>query len=200
MAVDTDTLGAYERLSCAYATEWEGQPAPADMYALLDEFFGPGPAADIGCGSGRDTAWLSGHGFRAVGYDASPGLLAEARRLHPGISFEQSALPELAGIASGSFANVLCETVIMHLETELIPAAVARLVDILAPQGTLYLSWRVTDGADLRDGEGRLYSAFDPALVTGALGGTTVLYDAQVTSESSGRTIHRIVARKLGRA
>jgi SAM-dependent methyltransferase len=194
--VDAETLGAYERLSAEYATEWEQQPAPADLHALVEEFFVPGPAADIGCGSGRDTAWLAAHGFQATGFDASPALLEEARRLHPGIPFEQASLPELDTVANGSFANVLCETVIMHLDRASIEPSVRRLVEILAPQGTLYLSWRVTEGDDLRDGEGRLYSAFEPALVTGALRGTEILHDAQATSESSGATIHRIVTRK----
>jgi SAM-dependent methyltransferase len=194
--VDAQTLGAYDRLSAAYATEWEEQPAPTDLHALIDEFFVPGPAADVGCGSGRDTAWLDAHGFQTTGYDASPGLLEEARRLHPGIRFEQAALPELEGVPASAYANVLCETVIMHLEPALIPPSVARLVDILSHQGTLYLSWRVTEGDDVRDPEGRLYSAFDPALVTDALDGTTILYDAQATSESSGRVIRRIIARR----
>jgi trans-aconitate methyltransferase len=195
MAVDTDTLGAYERLSCAYATEWEGQPAPADMYALLDEFFGPGPAADIGCGSGRDTAWLAQHGFAPTGYDASDALLAQARTLHPALRFEHAELPDLAAIAGTTFTNVLCETVVMHLAAAQIAPAIARLLTLLEPRGTLYVSWRVTPDADLRDKQGRLYAAFDPALVRNAIANADILYDETVTSASSGRTVTRIVAR-----
>jgi SAM-dependent methyltransferase len=195
--VDAQTLGAYDRLSAAYATEWEDQPAPTDLHELVNEFFMPGPAADIGCGSGRETAWLNAHGFQAIGYDASPGLLEQARRLHPGVPFESASLPELAGISSGRFANVLCETVIMHLGNDMIEPSVRRLLEIVAPQGTLYLSWRVTDGDDRRDDEGRLYTAFDPVLVSDALAGAAILHDAQVTSASSGKTIHRIIARKI---
>jgi hypothetical protein len=67
---------------------------------------------------------------------------------------------------------------------------------ILRPGGVLYLSWRVTEGADQRDGLGRLYAAFDKRCVTGALAGTTTLLDQETVSASSGKTIHRIVARK----
>uniref|UniRef100_UPI0013D5432D class I SAM-dependent methyltransferase n=1 Tax=Klebsiella aerogenes TaxID=548 RepID=UPI0013D5432D len=81
----------------------------------------------------------NGQGFQAVGYDASAGLIAEACRRYPGLSFAQALLPELAGIADASFDNVLCETVIMHLEPEAIAPAVARLAAILKPGGTLYL-------------------------------------------------------------
>jgi hypothetical protein len=58
------------------------------------------------------------------------------------------------------------------------------------------LSWRVTEGADRRDDHGRLYAAFDPALVLRALIGGDVLLNEQVGSVSSGKVIRRIVARK----
>ena len=98
------------------------------MHALLRRFFKSGPTADIGCGRGRDTAWLNENGFPAVGYDASEGLLAEARRLHLGVHFRMASLPALEGIGDESFANVLCETVIMHLEHGMIVPAVRWLM------------------------------------------------------------------------
>ena len=60
----------------------------------------------------------------------------------------------------------------------------------------LYLSWRVTDGADLRDAHGRLYAAFDAALVRAELSTATLLLDEEVISASSGKKVHRLVARK----
>ena len=35
---------------------------------------------DIGCGSGRDLAWLKSRGFRPLGFERSPGLAALARK------------------------------------------------------------------------------------------------------------------------
>jgi hypothetical protein len=70
------------------------------------------------------------------------------------------------------------------------------MTQLLKPDGILYVSWRVTTGDDLRDTAGRLYTAFDSELVRGALGGTSVLLDDEPVSLSSGKTIHRIVARK----
>jgi hypothetical protein len=140
-------------------------------------------------------AWLNANGFPAEGFDASDGLLAEARRRYPGLKFTHAELPDLKGIAPGSFDNVLCETVIMHLPPAQIGPSVGRLVALLEPAGTLYVSWRVTDGEDFRDGQGRLYAGFDPALVTTALAPATIVHEDEPRSVSSGRTIHRIVAR-----
>jgi SAM-dependent methyltransferase len=194
--MDQRTLSAYDLDAHAFAEDWEGQPVAADMHAIVKQFFKPGPTADIGCGSGRDTAWLSHAGLPTIGYDPSEGLLAEARRLHPRIRFHRSSLPELHGIANASLTNVLCETVIMHLRPSLITPSVQKLLAILQPGGTLYLSWRVTEGTDKRDEYGRLYTAFDPALVLQALAPSDILMDEQSDSASSGKLVRRIVARK----
>jgi SAM-dependent methyltransferase len=198
--MDQRTLSAYDLDAHAFAMDWESQPAASDMQAAVKRFFRPGPTADIGCGSGRDTAWLSYAGLPTIGYDPSEGLLAEARRLHPRVRFHRSALPELHGIANASLANVLCETVIMHLRPALITPSVQKLLAVLRPEGTVYLSWHVTENADRRDEYGRLYTAFDPALVFEGLGGAEILLDEQGASASSGKPIRRIVARKAGAA
>jgi hypothetical protein len=57
---------------------------------------------------------------------------------------------------------------------------------ILAPGGTLYLSWRVTADVDQRDAHGRLYGAFDADLVRGQSAGA-VLLDEEVVSASSAK-------------
>lgn len=195
--VDRQTLDAYERQASRYAEEWAAQDAPGDMYALLEHYFQPGPTADVGCGAGRDVAWLAAHGHAPTGIDASRSLLAEAERRNPGLRFLHAALPELAGVGDGQFANVLCETVIMHLDAGAIPAAVRKLVALLGPGGILYLSWRVTPGSARRDDNGRLYCAFSKDIVVRALGTADILLDEERTSASSGKTVHRIVARKV---
>jgi SAM-dependent methyltransferase len=193
---DQATLAAYDRGAASFADDWSAQPTPSDMYGIVRRFFTPGPTADIGCGAGRDTAWLSANGFPCTGFDASEGLLAEARRRHPALRFQHASLPALAGLADRSFRNVLCETVIMHLEPISVTGAVGRLVSILIPGGTLYLSWRLTEGDAVRDAHGRLYAAFDSELVFAALRDTDILLDEQPISASSGKAIRRVVARR----
>lgn len=195
--MDKDTLGAYDGKAASFADDWEAQPPPTDLHDTVRRFFKQGGAtADIGCGAGRDTAWLDANGYPAKGYDASEGLLAEARARHPGITFATASLPALAGLAEASLDNILCETVIMHLPAGDIGPSVQRMLALLRPGGTLYLSWRVTEGADRRDDHGRLYAAFDPALVLDALKGSETLLDEQVGSLSSGKLIRRMVVRK----
>jgi SAM-dependent methyltransferase len=195
--MDRATLAAYDSAAAAFAKDWHEQPAPVDLQEIVARFFIKGGAtADIGCGSGREVAWLNANGFPAVGFDASDGLLAEARRRYPNLTFAHAELPDLQGIAAGGYDNLLCETVIMHLDRALIAPSVRRMLELVKPGGVFYLSWRVTDDADARDINGRLYVAFDAALVRSGLAAATPLLDEEVVSASSGKKIHRIVVRK----
>ena len=197
--MDRATLAAYDKEAAAFAQDWHEQPAPTDLHDIVTRFFiRGGSTADIGCGSGREVAWLNINGFAAEGFDASEGLLAEARSRYPQARFGRAELPELDGIAANSFDNVLCETVIMHLDHALIAPSVRRMLDIAKPGGIFYLSWRVTKDADLRDAHGRLYASFDADLVREQLAKAGLLHDEEVVSASSGKAIHRIIARKGG--
>lgn len=195
--MDKTTLQTYDEYAASYAQDWRDQPPPADMYALLVRYFGQGPTADIGCGAGRDVAWLAENGFDVRGYDGSDSLLSEARAAYPGLRFDRATLPALDGVAQGAFENVLCETVIMHLAPTEIDAATRNLLALLGPGGTLYLSWRVTEGESQRDKLGRLYAAFDRESVLGPIRECAeIVLDEDVISESSGKRIQRLIARK----
>jgi len=195
--MDRATLAAYDKDAAAFARAWHDQPAPVDLHDIVTRFFVKGGrTADIGCGSGREVAWLDANGFPAEGFDASEGLLSEARSRYPQFTFTRTELPDLQGLAASSYDNVLCETVIMHLDHVLIAPSVRRLLDITKRGGIVYLSWRVTNNADLRDAHGRLYAAFDASLVRAELSATTLRRDEEVISASSGKTIHRVVAQK----
>jgi SAM-dependent methyltransferase len=197
--VDRATLAAYDSDAAAYAKDWHEQPVPVDLQDIVARFFSKGAAtADIGCGSGREVAWLNANGYPATGYDASDGLLAEARARYPQLKFAHAELPELKGVAAGAYENVLCETVIMHLDRAQIAPSVRRMLDIVKPGGVFYLSWRVTEEADQRDQHGRLYAAFDAALVRAELSAAKTLLDEEVVSASSGKKIHRLVVKKRG--
>jgi SAM-dependent methyltransferase len=194
---DRPTLAAYDKDAAAFARDWHEQPAPVDLHEIVERFFiKGGMTADIGCGSGREVAWLNANGFPSKGFDASEGLLVEARVRYPQFEFVHAELPDLRGIAANTYDNVLCETVIMHLDRAQIAPSVRRMLEIAKPGGIFYLSWRVTSGENQRDKHDRLYAAFEAPLVLAELVAATLLLDEEVVSASSGKTIHRVVARK----
>jgi len=83
----------------------------------------------------------------------------------------------------------------MHLPIDEIARSVRRMLELLEPGGTIYLSWRVGGDDGYRDDAGRLYSAFSSALVVEAVSAARVIFEGTVESESSRRTIHRVIAR-----
>jgi hypothetical protein len=77
------------------------------MYALLRRYFTLGATVDVGCGSGRDVAWLRVNGYDAPGFDASEGLVREARLACPEACFGIARLPDLEGVPRAAYANVI---------------------------------------------------------------------------------------------
>jgi ubiquinone/menaquinone biosynthesis C-methylase UbiE len=199
--MDSKTLKAYDAKAKDYAEDWLSQPTPQEIHDLARSHFKAGlPTADIGSGSGRDTAWLSENGFPCTGYDASEGLLAVARKKFPKLDFEMARLPALKEIASDSFDNVLCETVLMHLSSDAHEAALRSLLRILKPGGTLSLSWRHPRRTkeDGREDDGRLYAHVDgdKLVLAAEAAGAHCLHRDSIVSPSSGKRIEQLVLRK----
>lgn len=193
---DLQTEAAYEANAVRYSEDWLNQPPPDDMYALLVRHFVPGGRTiDVGCGNGRDAAWLAGQGFDVVGYDNSPALVELARKTFSWVPFHVGRLPMLENV-DVQFDNVLCETVLMHLPAGEVTQAADRLWTLVRPGGVLYVSWRVTEGEDARLPDGRLYSAFAPDVVRAALHDGVVLHEEDVTSASSGKRVCRLIVRR----
>jgi ubiquinone/menaquinone biosynthesis C-methylase UbiE len=95
---------------------------------------------DLGCGTGRHTAWLAEAGATVTAVDFSEGMLAEARR-KPGmesVRFIAHDLHDRLPIADESFDLVVSGLVLEHLRTvENFYAEVAR---VLKPGGRAVVS------------------------------------------------------------
>lgn len=140
------------RLNQAYyqnrASEFAERSWSLDLSALYQKFLSllPAPPAtliDAGCGAGRDSAFFTSQGFSVFAFDASPAMVAEARRrtgltIHHG-DFESTALPSpVAGIwASAS---------LLHLPFDEQPTLIRRFADALEAGGIVYLSFKAGDG------------------------------------------------------
>jgi len=193
--MDERTLKAYSTKATEYSQDWLSQPEPSDMYDLIKKYFiANQKTADIGCGNGRDTYWMHKNGFKTQGFDASSDLLKIASADYPEINFSQAFFPESKEIDE-KFDNILCETVIMHLPSSKIPACIASLKRILNNDGILYLSWRVTEGSDMRHNDGRLYSAFEPDEVLKHFAKENIIHFEDKISASSGKRVCRLIYR-----
>ena len=169
---DAATLAWYAAHAAERAARCEAADT-ADLHARLRPA-GPagGRALDAGCGSGRDVAFLRTQGREALGVDASPEMVAEARRLHPGCAdhLQVDTLPALASLGEARFACVSCTAVLMHLPPAEIAPALRRLRALVADGGTLLVSIPAGPPAatdDLRDTDGRCFTPILPEDVRG---------------------------------
>ncbi|MCC9308068.1 class I SAM-dependent methyltransferase [Kitasatospora sp. RB6PN24] len=105
----------------------------------------PAPARvlDLGAGTGRDAAALAGRGYRVTAAEPVAELRELGRRRHAGVDIEwvAGALPLLPGV-SGPFDLVMGTAVWMHLSPAERAGAFARVLELLAPGGTLLLTVR----------------------------------------------------------
>jgi SAM-dependent methyltransferase len=151
-AGDVDAVrGSYDTVAADYADLLRGALAasPADravlgLFAELVLASGGGEVADLGCGPGRITAHLHTLGLDVHGVDLSPGMVAVARREHPGLRFDVGSMTAL-DLPAGRLAGALAWYSLIHTPTEKLPALLAELSRVLRPGGQLVLAFQVGD-------------------------------------------------------
>ncbi|MEW2521220.1 class I SAM-dependent DNA methyltransferase [Actinacidiphila alni] len=142
---------SYDTLAADYAdgfrTELDAKPLERAMLAAFAELVragGGGPVADIGCGPGHVTAHLRRSGLDAFGIDLSPGMIAAARRDHPGLRFEVGSMTGL-DLPDGGLGGIVAMYSVIHLPTDRLPAAFAEFHRVLAARGLVLLTFQVGD-------------------------------------------------------
>lgn len=139
---------SYDKVACEYVArishELEGKPLDRQ---LLDQFAesvrGRGPVCDLGCGPGHVAAYLRGRGVKEVfGIDLSPGMVSEARRLNPGIHFEQGDMLSLQA-EDESWAGIIAFYSIIHIPRVNVVRALSEFKRVLRPDGLLLLAFHI---------------------------------------------------------
>ncbi|WP_327289519.1 class I SAM-dependent DNA methyltransferase [Streptomyces sp. NBC_01198] len=183
-----DTVAAdYERL---LRDELRGKPLDRAMLGAFAELVrepGCGPVAELGCGPGRVTAYLHALGVDVFGVDLSPGMVAVARRTHPGIRFEVGSMTALE-LADASLGGVLAWYSTVHTPPEVLPAVFAECHRVLAPGGQMLLAFKVGDRLLHREQAYGHQVPLDvywmpPDRVAGLLAGAGLVVDARLVRE-----------------
>ncbi|MEU4094596.1 methyltransferase domain-containing protein [Streptomyces sp. NPDC026673] len=123
--------------------ELEHKPLDRALLAALAEQTADGaPVADLGCGPGHVTAWLTGRGLRSVGVDLSPGMVALARRACPEAEFREGDLLRLPA-ADGEFGAAVALYSVIHLPPGELRPAFGEMRRVLRPSGRLLAAFHV---------------------------------------------------------
>jgi SAM-dependent methyltransferase len=139
---------------------------------------------EVGCGPGRDMAWLEGQGLAAIGVDLSRGMLLQARQRVRGPLLQM----DMRRLAFGNtrFHGAWCNAALLHLPRADVPGVLSRIASLLVPRAPLFLSLQGGSGETWEHGAyghtvDRFFARYSPdevvAMLVGA--GFTVQEQAQ---------------------
>ncbi|MFG1608770.1 class I SAM-dependent DNA methyltransferase [Actinoplanes sp. NPDC049265] len=155
--MDLDNMrDSYSRIAADYAAAPPGEGRLTVERALIGIFAdriltgADRTVADVGCGPGEHTAVLRERGLDAYGLDLAPGMVALARRNHPGVPFEVGSMSDL-GRADGSLGGVLSAYSIIHVPRAERAGVLAEFFRVLAPGGLVMLVFQVGDEQGRRE-------------------------------------------------
>ncbi|WP_421258122.1 class I SAM-dependent methyltransferase [Aeromonas sp. 600886] len=145
------SLDYYQRHATEMAARYQqvsSRTVHCDWLTLLEPWLVAAPRRllDVGAGSGRDAAFLAGlhQGHSVVAVEPSQALasLGQCRTRDVAVDWVNDAMPALSRV-TGTFDLILLSAVWMHLPPESRPLALARLHELLSPDGYLVLSLRL---------------------------------------------------------
>jgi ubiquinone/menaquinone biosynthesis C-methylase UbiE len=130
---------AHTRIAPSYDAFFSPVTALATPALLDAAAVGPGMRVlDVASGPGRVAACAAERGAVATGVDLAPGMVALARRLHPGLEFHEGEVGALP-FGDGDFDALVCGFGLGHFpDPERAAAECARLVK---PGGRLAFAW-----------------------------------------------------------
>ena len=136
---------SYDRVADEYASRFlhELEDKPLDralLEHLVEEVRGSGLVADLGCGPGHVARYLHERGVSMLGIDLSPQMVEMARRLNPGITFEQGNMAALAA-KDEAWAGIVAFYSLIHFPRAQVVQVLREFHRVLRPGGVLLLSF-----------------------------------------------------------
>ncbi len=145
-----DLRASYDRVADMYARqiydELRHKPFDREQLDQLAATVGSrGLICDLGCGPGQVARYLADRGVAVVGVDLSEGMLAQARRLNPDLTFVQGDLRALTDVPDAAWAGIAAFYSIIHIPRAQVVEALRELQRVLEPGGWLLLAFHIGD-------------------------------------------------------
>jgi SAM-dependent methyltransferase len=165
-----------------------------ELQALLAASFPPGARLlELGCGSGRDAAFMLANGFDVIASDAVQEMIDAAAACHPALAGRlcRICLPLDLTPSLGTFDGVYAVATLMHLTRPAIQDVFSGIRRVLVPGGRLFFSvplHRNDVAADEMDARGRRFTAMTRTAWTGICRHTGFdIINSTISSDGLGR-------------
>ncbi|GAA4381072.1 class I SAM-dependent DNA methyltransferase [Paeniglutamicibacter cryotolerans] len=185
----TATRSAYDTVAIDYAQlllhELDGKSLDRALLAVFAEQAGqlPGRIADLGCGPGRVTRFLSNLGADVFGMDLSPKMVEVARNTYPDLRFGVGSMESL-DLDDATLSGIVAWYSIIHAPPHALPGIFAEFHRTLIPGGCLLLAFQAGDArVDIKRAYGHEVDFDGYRLDPGNI--AALLADAGLTVEST---------------
>jgi ubiquinone/menaquinone biosynthesis C-methylase UbiE len=136
---------------------------------------------DIGCGSGKDTAYLTEEGYDVTGIDYSPEMIEEAKSRVPEGKFKVMDMRTLE-FDNESFDGIWCLASFFHIPKEKALKVLKGFRDVLKAEGVMYIAVKEGEGEQMVEypqtsNQPRFFAFYKQAEIEGLLeaAGFTIL-------------------------
>lgn len=140
------TIQTYNQHASQFVKHFEKRLETLELDRFLGSIPKGGSILDAGCGSARDSAYIIGKGYKALGIDVAEGLLAEAHKLHPEVPTQHMSFAELA-FPDDTFDGIWCKAAILHVEKDEVQKVLEGFKRVLKPGGVLFIQTKEGMGA-----------------------------------------------------
>lgn len=169
--MEHSTLNYYTQNALKAAQRYESADV-TQLHDFLAAGLKPGGRLlELGCGSGRDAAFMAGRGFRVVATDGCASMIEQAKRHHPELGKHMFKLTLPDGLSNefmpglGVFDGIYAVAVLMHLSVPQIEHTVSAVNSLLAAKGRFVFSVPTRRNefiADAFDSKGRRFTTLSP--------------------------------------
>lgn len=156
-AMTDHNLEYYNAHAAEYAAHWN-ERIPGQLAAFAELLDRSSHVLDAGCGTGRDSAWLTDAGYSSVGLDYSPAMLAEARKRFDGrlVAGDLRDLP----FGENTFDGVWAWASLVHLTKDDATTALSEICRVLRPDGVACISVKSAVRATVLAGDTRTFTTW----------------------------------------
>ena len=144
-----ETLAYYNQHADAFVEGTRNADMSEQYSAFLRYLPSDGSILDLGCGSGRDSAWFSSLGFRVTAVDGSEAL---CRRVKENYGIEAICMDFRDLSFVEEFDGIWACASLLHVSKEALPGVLARVSAALKPGGILYASFKYGSGERVCNG------------------------------------------------
>lgn len=161
------TLNYYSQNSLKVAERYESANVTKLHDFLLSSLKPGGRLLELGCGSGRDAAFMVNQGFKVLATDGSASMVQQAKTHHPELAGHVVHLKLPDGLSNelGVFDGIYAVAVLMHLSVQEIERTIRAVNPLLTAKGRFIFSVPARRDEALTnafDSKGRRFTALSP--------------------------------------